>query len=324
MFKINTDDRIDRAIKAFIKLTVRDGLFVLFAGTLARFFYRWRPEHNPLLGMATSWNEQVFAECLEPIGVRCTIETDLEMNDFSGLTVVLCNHPHTLESTIPPLITLRKISSRIIMVIKSSQVFQPIGMALWMLDAAVIVNRLYMMWPFRLWPALALLMKHYSMIWYRRQLQHVHAEAVRRNEPIALLMFLNRRWTQERYEKELAKFTDSVPGSDTWLQYGLIAKSGGLYEVLQATGHIGIRVVSLTMASTARHDRKSTSFKAMGGVKQLVKIEDVTIQLHTMADGTDLRQITEPQLRTWLNLTLWPHMMVDIIRPWCNKHTETE
>lgn len=297
------DVRIQQALWAFIFVTLYDGVVAVIGGIIARWWYRNNSDKNPLLLLPTRWFKKIKQQCFDTVGITWKIESQVGLDDYPGLTIIICNHPSSLLTIAPFCIIGEHVSSRVVTTLKSSHLMNPIGLGLWGLECGIFISRLYDLPPFKWSAQLATALKKCSRWWYKRQLHMLGERARRSGKTIALVIFADQRLTEARLTQYREKYGEQLPQILTWSEV-LLPKSGGLLAVLQATRGLPVRVIDMTIASSAVRATGWLDFDQLIASQVFAKIEDVTADLVKTNGSEDFSQIPEITLQGWL-VTLW-------------------
>lgn len=312
--------RILRGILIFWVMTVFWDLPITFIGGMLTKLLMIPPHLSPVTRQGQRWIQRVWHHCYaNSLNQRCSLpdegtKNSLEQFKRPGLTLLLCNHPHTYE-TFVPIYVASLFSDWLVVSAKSSHLLNPIGFGAWSINCVVLINRLYELKFLKRWPTLVDHLRRFSLWWMRRQLLWLRREALRSGRTVVLMVFPDQRWTWKRYQEYHAKFGKQLPDDGEWMQFALLPKDGLIMEVLQAVGD-QISVVDMACAPHVRNEGGWTSLAPLVNMTHLVRLKDVTAELQKLAGSPDLRTLTRPQLRGWLNTVLWPRKVRRVIMPW--------
>lgn len=286
----------------FCLLTLINGLIALVLGGLLSLIFWWRADHL-LWWLPCTWGNQLKQYCTDPIGLKWDsycLEKDLRQK--GGLKIVICNHPPTLITWAALYITGLHVSGRIAMVLKSSNLLNPIGLGLAGLRSGIFVSRLYEVWPFRRWSWLQQKLRSFSQRWYRWQVKRLVKRASRIKGGVAVMIFPDQRLKPGRKDAYVQKYGRDIPDLADWT-VTLLPKAGGLMELLQACAGLPVTVVDMTIVLKAEHAEGWTNFDPYHNSTVMVMIEEITAELQAEAPDGDLSRFAEEpgQLRDWLN-----------------------
>ena len=307
--------RLSVAANNFSVLTLGYGLLGFFGGLLTR----WIPPHlNPLTKVPANWNRRVWKYCHHWVGQRLWWTSKPKRHSNAGLVIQYCNHPASLDTTLPALIGSHH-ADWIMVLMKSVHMWFPWGWGVWGIRCVIFVNRAHTL--VRWWPWLSDVLRNWSTKYYGRQLQRLVKQASRGNRTAILQIYLDRRWTQERCDGQMLTFGNPespkyIPGAETRLQDVLTFPYQGLLGILHAVGTSPVAFEQVIIATRPQSSGGYTAFSDAMEAEHLTDVRRTTEEIYALATTPgDLSTVTAEALMEYMNQTAWPSAAL-LIQDW--------
>lgn len=257
-------------------ITTTTALGLVVTGVPYRLLVGWwaaRWFQNPLRLVPTCWARIMEVLCSRWL-MRIQVHTSGTLPTYSSTDRVLCLANHPPGKAIPSFFRLitSGILPRVAAIGKQEHLWNPIGWAMWAIQAGILINRKN---------------RTSAIDSIRRGLADVFTPGT------CLVLFPDmRRPMAKRIASDRKKFKASVPGVAEWLHYTMVPRSGGLAEILKVLREVegAVRIVDVTLTFNVDD----------GGAGDMSRIFGATLYLHVEEIPTPLPH--EPALlQDWLN-----------------------